>query len=100
MAAKSHVKEHAQGTEGPSQAGGPGRCWGRADSGTEPRGGPSEGLTTRGGEVSVVYREAERGLAEQRSPRPPNPGAAQTMEGGSGFTPRSLGGCGNVGFFN
>ena len=50
MAAKSHVKERAQGTERPPQAGGPGRCPGRADSGAEPRGGPSGGLTARGGD--------------------------------------------------
>ena len=53
MAAKSHMKEHAQGTEGPPQAGGPGRCLGRADSGAEPRGSPSGGLTTRGGEGTL-----------------------------------------------
>ena len=98
MAAKSHMKEHAQGTEGPPQAGGPGRCLGRADSGAEPRGGPSGGLTTRGGEGIVACQEAERGLLQQRSPRPPDPGAAQTMDRGSGFTPGSLGSCGNVGF--
>lgn len=100
MAAKGHVKELAQGTEGPSQAGGPGRCRGRADSGTEPRGGPSKGLTARGGEVSAVCREAERGLVEQRSPRPPNPEATQTVEGGSWFYPKVTSKLWKCGFFN
>lgn len=98
MAAKSHVKERAQGTERPPQAGGPGRCPGRADSGAEPRGGPSGGLTARGGEVISAFREAERGLVQQRSPKPQTRGAAQTMDRGSGFTLGSLGSCGNVGF--
>ena len=100
MAAKSHVKERAQGTERPPQAGGPGRCPGRADSGAEPQGSPSGGLTTRGGEVSSAFREAERGLVPQRSPRPPDPGGRTDHGQRLWFYFRVTGKLWKCGFFN